>query len=196
MLAALRAQVVADARRLVEHRAAALDLAVERTQRVDVDALQAVAAELGLVAAQVLAQLLDVGGPALRVAHAVHVEGDALDADLGEDGRQQEDHLGVDRRVGRAYGLGADLVVLAVAPRLRLLVAEHRAVVPELHRLRQLVHAVLHVGAADGRRALGTQRQRAVALVPERVHLFAHDIGGLTDAALEQPRLLELGVTT
>ena len=101
--------------------------------------------------------------------------------------------LGVDRRVGRADRLGAELVVLAVAPGLRPLVAEHRAVVPELHRLRPLVHAVLDVGAADGRRALGAQRQRAPALVLERVHLLAHDVGRLADAALEQPGLLELG---
>ena len=118
---------------------------------------------------------------------------DALDAELGEDGGEQGDHLGVDRRIGGADGLGADLVVLAVAPGLRLLVAEHRAVVPELHRLRPLVHAVLDVGAADRRRALGAQRQRSFALVEERVHLLAHDVRGLADAALEEARLLELG---
>ena len=48
VLAALRAQVVDDARRLVEHGAAALDLAVEGAQRIEVEPLAAVAAELAL----------------------------------------------------------------------------------------------------------------------------------------------------
>ena len=46
VLAAVRAQVVDDARRLVQHGAARLDLAVERAQRIERDALAAVAAEL------------------------------------------------------------------------------------------------------------------------------------------------------
>ena len=47
------------------------DLAVEGAQRVGVDALAALAAQLGRRAAQVLAQELDVGRAAGRVAHAV-----------------------------------------------------------------------------------------------------------------------------
>ena len=108
--------------------------------------------------------------------------------------REHGDDLGVHRRRRRPDRLGAQLVVLAVAPRLRPLVAEHRAVVPELHRLRPLVQAVLDVRARQTRRrALGAQRHRAPALVLERVHLLAHDVGGLADAALEEPGLLELG---
>ena len=39
----------------------------------------------------------------------------------------------------------------------------------------------------------GRRVSERVALVGERVHLLAHDVGGLADAALEQPGLLELG---
>src|SRR5204863_3867735 len=75
---------------------------------------------------------------------------------------------------------------LAVAARLRRLVAEERSPVPELHWLRQLVHAVLEVGAADTSGALGPQRERAPALVLEGEHLLLHDVGGLPHAAREE----------
>ena len=64
----------------------------------------------------------------------------------------------------RAEGLHPQLVVLPVAARLRALVAEHGAVVVELHRLGQRVHAVLHVGPATGAVPSG----RRVMLRPPR----------------------------
>ena len=87
--------------------------------------------------------------------------------------------------------LQPDLVELAVAPGLRALVAEEGPDVGELHRLRQLVHPVLEVGAADRRRALRPQGQAAPALVLEGEHLLADDVGRLADAALEQLGVLE-----
>ncbi len=98
--ATVGAQVVDEARRLVEHGAAALDLAVEGAQRIEVEPFEALAAELALSPAQVAAQRVDVGRAAGGVAHAVHVEPHALDAQFREDRRQQRDHLRVDRRVG------------------------------------------------------------------------------------------------
>ena len=50
----------------------------------------------------------------------------------------------------------------------------------------QLVHAVLEVGAAHRRGALGAQRERLAAAVVEGVHLLLHDVGGLPHAAREQ----------
>ena len=104
---------------------------------------------------------------------------------------EQDDQLGVDERRVGADRLGADLVELAVAPRLRALVAEERARVPELHRLRELVHAVLEVGAADRRRPLRAQGEAAPALVLEAEHLLLDDVGGLADAAGEELGVLE-----
>ena len=140
--------------------AAACHLAVEGAQGIGVDALGTLAAQLRAAAPQVLAQQLDVGRTAGGVAHAVDQQAQRSQTELGVELAQHGDDLRVDHGRGRAERLGAELVVLAVAARLRLLVAEHRAVVPELHRLRPLVHAVLHVGAADGRRALRPQRER------------------------------------
>ena len=48
------------------------------------------------------------------------------------------------------------------------------------------MHAVLHVGAADGCGALGAKGDRAPALVVEREHLLLDDVGGLPHPALEQ----------
>ena len=84
-----------------------------------------------------------------------------------------------------------ELVELAVAAGLRALVAEERAEVGELHRLRQFVHPVLEVGAADRGRPLRPQGEAALALVLEGEHLLADDVGRLADAALEQVGVLE-----
>ena len=106
---------------------------------------------------------------------------------------QQDDDLGVHRRVVGADRLRPDLPELAVAARLGRLVAEEARQVPQLHRLGQLVHAVLDVGAAHRRRALGAQGHGAPALVLEGEHLLAHDVRGLPHAAREQLGGLERG---
>src|SRR5918997_1691297 len=76
---------------------------------------------------------------------------------------------------------------------MRALAAEVRAQVPELDRLRPLVHAVLHVGTADRRGALGAQRDALRVPALERVHLLLDDVGRLPHAAREQLRRLERG---
>ena len=95
----LRAQMVADARRPVEHRAAALHFAVEGAQRVGLQTLPAFAAQPGLVRLQILAQPNHVLRPAGAVAHAVHAQAHALHAELAEQSAQQGDDLSVDGRV-------------------------------------------------------------------------------------------------
>ena len=138
-------------------------------------------------------QLLQVGRARVERAEAAEPQLHPRHAELGEQLGQQADQLGVgERRVG-ADRLGAELVELAVAPGLRALVAEERAAVGELHRLRQRLHPVLDVGAADRRRALGAQGEAAPALVLEGEHLLADDVGRVADAALEQLGVLEAG---
>ena len=53
------------------------------------------------------------------------------------------------------------------------------------------MHAVLGVGAADRRRALGAQRDRAPAAVVEGVHLLLDDVRRRADAAGEDVGVLE-----
>ena len=147
--------------------------------------------QLAFVRAQVALQLLQVGLARVERAEAAQPQLDPRHPQLGEQLGQQPDRLGVgERRVG-ADRLDAELVELAVAARLRALVAEEGADVGELHRLRQLLHAVLDVGAADRRRALGSQGEAAPALVLEGEHLLADDVGRVADAALEQLGVLE-----
>ena len=149
--------------------------------------------ERALVRAQVLLQALAVLRPRVRAAEARQAQAHVAHAHPGEQRGEQGDRLGVDGGVVRSERLRADLPELPVAARLRALVAEEARQVPELHRLAALVHAVLDVRPADGRGALGPQRERASGGVLEREHLLAHDVGGLADAAREQLRRLERG---
>src|SRR5439155_22964679 len=96
-------------------------------------------------------------------------------------------------RVVGADRFDADLPELAVPPGLGALVAEEARQVPELHRLRELVHAVLEVGAAHWRGAFGSQGERPPAPVLECVHLLLDDVRRLADGAREELGGLERG---
>jgi hypothetical protein len=143
------------------------------------------------VVAQEGLEELAVAQPRLGAAERAEPQADLLDPQLVEQRGEQRDGLGVDRRVVGADRLGAHLPELPEAAGLRALLAEEARQVPELHRLRQLVHAVLHVGARDRRGALGAQRDRAPTAVVEGVHLLLHDVGGLADAPREELRGFE-----
>ena len=109
-------------------------------------------------------------------------------AEPGEEVVGQRDDLDVEVGVGRAERLHAQLVVLAVAAVLGVLVAERGRHVPGLpgrHRV------VLHVGPGDGGGALGAQRHQLAVAVLEDVHLLADDLAALADAAQEDAGVLE-----
>ena len=139
----------------------------------------------------VRAQRLDVRRAAGLVADRVELEREVGEAQLAVERRQQVDHLGVDERVGVADRLDAELRVLAVAARLRAVVAEVRADVEEPHRLRQARHAVLDVRPHDARRALRPQREHVVAAVLEEVDLLVDDVGALAGRPQEDAGVLE-----
>ena len=86
-----------------------------------------------------------------------------------------------------AERLDVDLVELAEAAALGLLVAELRPGAPHLPRQRR---AVLDERPADGRRQLGAQGDVAAALVDEVVHLLADDVSRRPDA-LEHAEVLD-----
>ena len=136
--------------------------------------------------AQVGGQALAVLGARVEAAQRAQAQAQAAHVELAQQRVQQRDRLGVDGGVVGADGLGPELPELAEAPGLRLLLAVVAAQVPELHRLGERVHAVLEVGAADRRGALGAQRQRAPAGVLEGVHLLLDDVGRLAHAAGEE----------
>ena len=171
----------------------ALVLGVEGAQRVRLDSLPDGLAQRLLVLAQVALQSIEVGPPRRERAEAPQPQLDSGHREGGEEVVEQDDRLGVgERRVGADH-LGADLVELPEAARLGALVAEEGPDVEELHRLRQFVHPVLDVGAADRRRALGSQGDAAPALVLEGEHLLLDDVGRAADAAHEEVGVLEGG---
>ncbi len=101
---------------------------------------------------------------------------------------QQRDHLDVGHRVVGAEDLDAELVVLTEAAGLGALVAEHRRRVPGLERRHR---GVLHKGAHDRGRALGTKGDVAPAPILELVHLLRDDVGRVARAAPKDLRVLE-----
>ena len=190
MLGVLAVELVEQPRRARHHLARARVIRVEGAQRVELDPGDDVLGQPRRVVAQVLLQLVAVAQPVQRHPEARDPQ-PRLHAGGLEDLGEQQDRLRVDRRVVGADRLGADLPELAEAALLRTLATEEAREVPELRRLRQLVHAVLQVGTADRGRALGAQRDALGIRVVERVHLLLHDVGRLADAAGEQLGRLE-----
>ena len=168
-------------------------LAVEHSQGVALVAHAAVGTGLAEAVGVVGLERLQVLGPAGRVADAVDGEGEAPQPQRVREAPAEVDDLRVDGRVTVADGLDAELVVLAQAAGLGALVAEDGAEVVHAHGLRAVVHAVLEIGAADGRGALGPQGDLLAAAIGEGVGLLLDDVGALADAALEEPGVLEDG---
>ena len=110
------------------------------------------------VGAVVGGQLGDVGRPAGRIADRVEVDLDPGQPGVAVEPRAELDDLGVDRRARVADRLDVELPELAVAARLRPVVAEHRPGLGQLDRLRPGLHPVLDVGADDPGGRLGPER--------------------------------------
>ena len=130
----------------------------------------------------------DVAGLARAVAHGVQLERDVAQAEPGEEVVGEGDHLDVEVGVRRPERLDPQLVVLAVAAVLGVLVAERRRHVPGLPRWHRVV---LDVGPGDGSGALGPQRHQLAVAVLEDVHLLADHLAALADAAQEDAGVLE-----
>ena len=194
MVGARPAQVVDQARRGGDERSQVGILRIEEPQRVDLQSLRLGRREGAGVRLEVGAQSLEIGRAALAVADRIQVDGHVGHAARGVEAQAELDQLRVDRRTGVADGLDVPLPELAIAARLRPIVAEHRAAQADAHRLRQGLHAVLEVGTHDAGGRLRPQRP-AVALLAARrrnpEELLLHDIGRRADAALEDLALLE-----
>lgn len=190
---ALLAEPFGDLRRACDHRLAGRDLAIQQPERVDLQPPLAVPAHLRDVVPIIGHEPFQIGGPALRTAEAVELEGQAGDAQPPVERQRQVDDLRVQRRVDLPEGLHPELVVLPKASGLGPLIPKVRGEVVELDGLRQRAHAVLQVGADHRGRAFGPEGEAVPPLVQEGVHLLVHDVRPLPHAPHEQARLLEHG---
>ena len=190
MRLAVGAQRIRHQRGAGHHRDDFGTLVVQHAQRVALDPAAGVLVRQRQTA-QEIPQLLGVLGPALRIAEARQQQFDPLQPDSSESMRAKGDDLRVQRRIVDPERLDIYLLELAKTPRLRLLVAKHRARVPDLQRQLTLPEPVLGDGPHDARGGLRTQRQRPVALVAEGVHLLRDDIGRFPHPTLEKGGVLE-----
>ena len=145
------------------------------------------------MALEVRRQLRDVRRAAGGVADRIEVDLDAAESGVAIEARPKLDDLGVDGRPRVADRLDVELPELAVAAGLRAVVAEHRAGLGQLDRLRPGLHPVLDVGADDAGRRLRAQRPGLGLLGPrgEPEELLLDDVGDLADPALEDVGQLE-----
>ena len=164
-------------------------LVVEHAERVDLGPSTRVLVEWECK--EKLLQQFAILRPAGVVTERGDFEAEAVEPQRPESGVGDRDDLSVERGVVDPDGFDADLLQLAVATGLRALVAEERARVADLDRQLSTIEAVLDDRTHDSGGSLGTQRHRTVTAVGECVHLFADDVGRLTDTASEQAGVLE-----
>ena len=141
--------------------------------------------------AEELLQPLAIDGTTLGTADGIEMQLQLLQAESAQEFDGKHDDFCVNCRTCLAQSLHAELVELAVASRLRTIIAEHRADVEELHESVRRIELVLQVRAHDRSRILGPQRKAALTSIGERIHLLFHDVGRLADAAQEKLRMLE-----
>ena len=132
-------------------------------------------------------------GAAGRAADGVYLERQIFNAQESEYLGGKGDYLRVRGGCGSAENLNAELVKFPVSAGLRLLVAVARGYIAGLLRQGLVEKPVLKKSARRARSPLGAQGYRASAFVEKSVHLLLHDIGGVSDAAGKQLRMLEHG---
>src|SRR5690606_40902797 len=131
----------------------------------------AVLVELVEAGLEVVDQGIAIARAGLAGAQAVELQGHRVGhTEALPEARSQSDQLGIDVRTGEIEDFYADLVELPVAALLRLLVAEHRAGVPELLHLAATAQTVLEHRAYAAGGAFRTQGQGLVVAVGEGVH--------------------------
>ena len=170
MRAAFVAQVIeALGRRLGQLR---VDLAVEQAQRIAIEAIVAVLAQL----------VPDARGPIRRSASrnaGRHfsspielISNRQLELEVAAQLVDHHHQLGVAGRVGAAENLDAELIELAKAALLRTLATEHRTRVVEALLRVAAIEAGLDIGAHHAGRAFGPQRDSVVSASSRSVKVY------------------------
>ena len=194
VLAALVAEHIQHAGRILDQRLAALLLAVQHAQGIAFKAFTAGGAQLIQPAGEILLQRGVILGTAVRAADGIDIDRQALEPQIAQDAQQCCDQFGFHRRLLAAKAFHAELMMLTQTAGLGLFIAENR-VVEVIHFAGQRVgkELALQKGAHCARRALGLQGDAAIALILEGVHFLLHDIGGIAHAAQEKLGMLKNG---
>ena len=135
VVAVVGVEPVEQSRRVRHHRARPGVVGVEGAQRVQLDPLAHVVGQLVLARTQVVLQLVAVRGAGGGRPERPQPQPQPADRQRVEQLGEQQDRLGVERRVVGAQRLETDLPELPVAAGLGALAAEEARQVPEPHRL-------------------------------------------------------------
>src|SRR5690606_23279803 len=196
VLTRLLIEVVAQGRRTDQQRLSRLVLAVEDAQRVGGQTTLAVFIELIETLLEVGHQCIAIGRTRLTGAQAVELQGHRIgQAEFLPQAPGEHDQLGIDVRPWQVEGFHADLMELAITSFLRLLVAEHRAGIPQFLHLATTGQTMLKHGAHATGSAFGAQGQGFFVTVEEGIHFLVDHVGTLANTASEQLGVLDDGQT-
>ena len=168
-------------------------LTVEQAQRIPLQPCSAIGAELIYMSRVMPLKLLQISGSAQFAPDAVHLNGEIAQTQRLEEVPRHFDYLSVKGRVAIAHGFKAKLLMLSVSPFLGSLVSEDGGKVIEPYRLRQVMHAMLQVGATYRGGALGPQRHRLSAAILKGVGLLLYNVRARTDGANKKAGILKNG---
>src|SRR5437667_414088 len=167
-------------------------LAVERAQRIGVQAAAGVFVQLIQVRFEVLHQIDSVPRPRFGVAYGVDMQFHVGDAELLPQTGEHDDLLGIDIRPGETHSLDVDLMELPISSLLWPLITEHWAAGPNF--LGPLVEqTMLDCRTYDAGSRFRAQCEAVAVAVGEGVHLLLDDVGDLADGAAEQLSRLDHG---
>src|SRR6267378_4529515 len=181
MLAVLGAQELVERRRRGDDGTVLLILRIENAQRIGLESLPRFFGQRVTVRREVRRERLGDLRPALRVTDRVHLEAVTSQTELTEETSGEVDDLDVGRGLLGPETFQAPLPELPIAKKLRPLPAEHRVGVEEPDRPRRAVQPVFEERAGYGGRPFGTEREPALTVQRNVVHLLSHDVAGLAD---------------
>ncbi|MNC25064.1 hypothetical protein D3C75_731400 [compost metagenome] len=168
-----------------------IHLAIQHPQRVAVHPRLAVLAQEMPFGLQEAKQRFTVCAAAFRIADGVDLHPHPFQTQLLIDSQSQRNDLGINGGIRSPEGFHAELVELAEASGLRLLIAEHGSGVIQLAHIRLAIQLVFHIGAHHTGGSFRPQGDGPVALVQEGVHFLLHDIRGFPYPPGKQLRMLK-----
>src|SRR5437763_7011228 len=167
-------------------------LAVQRAQRIGVQATAGVFVQLIQVRFEVLHQIDPVLCPRFSVTYGVDMQLHIGDAELLPQTGEHGDLLGINIRSREAQSLDVDLVELPISSLLWPLITKHRPAGP--NSLWAIVEqAVFDYRTYDTGSRFRAQCDTVAVAIGESVHLPLDDVGDLADGAVKQLSRLDHG---